>query len=160
MLTTRFSDIFIFSTYFTQSFFTFDQGYESVARYTKSTDIFECRFVLFPLLELSHWFLAVMEFENNLLYILDPFTGNQSTEDISRDHMNRLEKLETCYLQIHFENKYQQDWIEIQKSVKMPPRIPEQWDGHNCGIYLLEFGRCLQMGQNLTSLKETFQASD
>ena len=146
MLTTRFSDIFIFSTYFTQSFFTFDRGYESVARYTKSTDIFECRVVLFPLLELSHWFLAVMEFENNLLYILDPFTGNQSTEDISRDHMNRLEKLESGYLQIHFENKYQQDWIEIQKSVKMPPRIPEQWDGHNCGIYLLEFARCLANG--------------
>ena len=143
MLMNQFTDIFIFSTFFSQSYFTRDQGYESVARYTKNCDLFEYRVVLFPLLELSHWFLGVMEFQENRLYILDPYSKNQLSEAIMSDHMERLRKLESGFLKKTYENEEHGNWNAIQKSVMMPPSIPEQWDGHNCGVFLLEFSRCL-----------------
>ena len=103
LLMEKYTDTFVFSSFFSESFLTLDRGYEHVSRYTKSLDIFNCRLVLFPLLESSHWFLAVMQLDQNQLYILDPFIVNQSTQDIIDNHMKRLEKIENEYLKIHFE---------------------------------------------------------
>ena len=141
LLMQKFSDIFVYSTYFSQSFFTLNRDYENVKRYSKSTDIFKCRIVMFPLLELSHWFLAVYEVEDNKLYIMDPYTQNQSHDHIFNEHMQRLKKIETYFLQKHFESEKQDKWVNALLSVKMPPAIPEQLDGHNCGVFLLEFAR-------------------
>ena len=137
----KFPDVFIFTSYFSQSFFTLNRGYESVKNYTKSRDIFECRLVIFPLISHSHWFLAVYEVAENNLYILDPYTKDQPAQHTINEHMERLQKIERLYLMKHFETQKQEDWKDVLKGVKMPPIIPEQLDGHNCGVFLLEFTR-------------------
>ena len=141
LLMNKFTDIFIYPSYFSQSLFTLNRDYENLKRYTRSKDIFAFRIIMFPLIELSHWFLAVYEVENNYFYMLDPYTRDQPTEHTINEHMMRLEKIETCYLQKHYENQKQKEWAETSRSVKIPPAIPEQMDGHNCGIFLLEFAR-------------------
>ena len=59
--------------------------------------------------------------------------------------MKCLEKLERAFIWRHFENQYHQDLLEMDKSVKMPPSIPEQWDSHNCGVFLLEFAKYVSL---------------
>ena len=139
----KYKDVYIFTTYFGESFFVLNRGYEHVARYTRTIDLFQYRLAIFPIIQLSHWFLTVMDIENKHLYILDPYIANQSLKKIINDHMQRLEKLENCYLRKYFENNNESRWPEYEKSVKTPPSIPEQWDGHNCGVFVLEFSRCL-----------------
>ena len=141
LLMNKFTDVFVFSTYFSQSFFTLNRDYENLKGYTKSKDIFECRIVFFPLLEHSHWFVAVYESKNNDFYILDPYTRDQPVENTINEHLMRLEKIETYYLKKHYEIKKQKEWTEASRRVYMPPNIPEQVDGHNCGVFLLEFTR-------------------
>ena len=115
MLINQFTDIFIFPTFFSQAFLTLNRNYESLARHTNNYNIFNCRLVLFPLLELSHWFLAVMDFKERHFYILDPYIKNQEPGEIYTDHMQQLKKLESEFLKLHYENEELEEWTELKK---------------------------------------------
>ena len=141
LLMKRHEDVFIFSTFFTQSFFTHRKDYAYVKRFDKSPNLFECRLVMIPLLQHSHWFLCVMNLKDAKLSILDPYIKDNTKENIEKRHLEELSKIESEFLKVHFETKTSNSWRELVKSVLLPPSIPEQKDGHNCGLYLLEFSR-------------------
>ena len=132
------------TTWFSEAFLTLNRGYETVSRYTRSANIFDFLLVLFPLLQTSHWFLSVFDFENKELYILDPYVEEKNENFVVSEHMKELDKLERDYLLIHFTKTYPQEpWTPLKKFVKIPPLIPQQEDGWNCGVFLLQFSLCL-----------------
>ena len=55
--------------------------------------------------------------------------------------MRTLKKLENEFLKLHYEKKYSLSWRTMKKSVVLPPNIPEQEDGWNCGVHMLEMAR-------------------
>ena len=136
------NNCYIFSTLFSQYLFTLRKSYGEVNQWNKSSNIFNERIVLFPLFELSHWFLGVLEFKDKNIYILDPYVPqSKSIRSIKLEHKQRLEKLESEYLQPHFENLTGQSWESLTKNVSMYPEIPKQMDMSSCGIFLLKFAR-------------------
>ena len=54
-----------------------------------------------------------------------------------------LEKLENEFLVPYFYEKGYSDWTYLTKLVKIPPEIPKQDDGWNCGVFVLQFCLCL-----------------
>ena len=146
LINKKFNDVYIFPTYFCLQFITQRKSYEDVKKFDKSGGLFSLRIVMIPLLQQSHWFLCVMEYEKNRLYILDPYTKEKDANDIVREHQLTLNKIETGFLKLHMKNKFRKSLRSLNKDVLLPPSIPEQDDGFNCGCFLLQFERCLAMG--------------
>ena len=131
-------DVFVFSSFFSASFYIHNRSFATVNKFSRRKNIFNYRIVIFPLFELSHWFLAVMNNVSRELMILDPY--NPSNYVLNK-HKKRLEKLENDYLKIFYEEKNNDEWISIEKIVKLPPDIPSQSDGSSCGVFMLQFAR-------------------
>ena len=96
---------------------------------------------MFPMNEHCHWFLCVFQPCESLIYILDPYVKEDNKESILEKHLNSLGKLEQEFLKPHFEKKKSLEMDDLVKTVILPPFIPEQDDGSNCGIFMLEFAR-------------------
>ena len=142
LLGRKYKDVMIFTTFFSEMFFTRNRGYSIASRYCRSRDIFEKRLVIFPIVHHSHWFTAILNFDKKEIKMLDPYLKENNLIEIN-DHMNWLEKLEHNFLALYFYERGYSDWISLNKSVCIPPEIPKQDDGSNCGVFLLEFCRCL-----------------
>ena len=134
-------------------FFSRQRSYSSVSKYCHTVDIFQKRLVIFPILRHSHWVTAVFNFEENQLMILDPYIDEDNNTIEISDHSKLLEKLENEFLVLYFYEKGYSNWTTLSKLVKIPPEIPKQDDGWNCGVFVLEFVRCLCSRQkfNFTS---------
>ena len=132
------SDIMVFSSFFSASFFAQKKPFDLVNKFSKRKDIFAFKVVIFPLHELSHWFLAVLNNETKELCILDPFNPSKYVE---KKHIKRLEKLEQHYLKVFFELQSNEKWHPLNKVVKMPPEVPRQSDESSCGVFMLQFAR-------------------
>ena len=63
--------IFVFLSYFYDSLL--EKGYDHVKRWIKNVDIFDMRFVFYPMFENSHWFLGIQNNLTNRLQLLDPY---------------------------------------------------------------------------------------
>ena len=131
-------DVFVFSSHFSTSFYSQKKNYSMVNKFSRKKDIFSYRIVLFPLFELSHWFLAVIDNISGEATILDPYTPSKYVQN---KHKKRLDKLEKDYLKTFYAEKYNKELSPMRKSVKMPPQIPSQKDGSSCGVFMLQFGR-------------------
>ena len=162
LLMKKYKGIFIFSSYFCHYFFTLKKDYKDLRVFDKSGGLFNCRVVMIPIIHHYHWFLCVLEYHRNLLYILDPLLDEDENiqEHINRQHLDILNKLETDFLAIHIRKKYHRHLDTLTKSVLIPPEIPEQKDSSNCGVYMLQFERCLSMdvpfafsGSHMASLR-------
>ena len=153
LLGKKYRDVFIFPHFFAEMFFSRQRGYNNVSKYCHTVDIFQKRLVIFPILRHSHWVTAVLNFEEKRLVILDPYIDQERTTIEILDHLQLLEKLENEFLVLYFYDKGYSDWISLEKLVKIPPEIPKQDDGWNCGVFVLEFVRCLCSRQqfNFTS---------
>ena len=142
LLMRKYGDIFIFSSYFSYNFLVLKRNYDYVKRFDKSADLFKCRLVMFPLLQYSHWFLCFMDTQRHRLCILDPYIDREENrESITKTHLEELNKIEMEFLKIHFESKGNCHWRDLKKSVLLPPFIPEQLDGSQCGVFLISFAR-------------------
>jgi len=61
--------------------------------------------------------------------------------------MNILTNLKNNYLRPLFQ-KYNHQWEDITIRVQLPPEIPAQENGHDCGVFLLMFAKCLLLKLN------------
>ena len=141
ILMKKYPDIYIYPTFFNLSFFTLKRGYQQVMKFDKCEDSFSKRLVMFPMLEHCHWFLCVHQPNENILYILDPYGKENSVDKILEKHTTLLSKLEEEFLKPHYEKKKSKDLQDLFKTVVLPPLIPTQEDGYNCGVFMLEFQR-------------------
>ena len=134
-------DAYIFQTYFGLSLFTLKRNYKQIAKFDKSGGLHNFRIVMFPLNEHSHWFLCCLEPQERKLYIIDPYIGENTMENIKKEHMKRLKTMEEKFLKPHQKKTTGTEMQALQKSVLMPPEVPQQHDGYNCGVFLLQFAR-------------------
>ena len=126
-------DTFIFSSHFTESFFSLNRSYSQVSKYCKNTNLFEKKLVFFPILSSSHWFLIVLETESCNLKVYDPYIKGSNATVLKSHHSEFLSKLEKEFLNpycaINLSNTK-----SFKKEILFPPAIPEQQDGYNCEI--------------------------
>ena len=144
--------IFVFSSYFYGSLL--EKGYDHVKRWMKNVDIFDMRFVFYPMFENSHWFLGIQNNLTNKLQLLDPYDPsykivlssknsmyskdiekikNDRLKEIIHKHKQRLENIVNLFLKMH------ERYHEFQIEVLVPPSIPKQTNDNDCGVFLLEF---------------------
>ena len=138
-------DVFIFSTFFSQTFFTDKRPHATNKKFNKTKDLFSKRLVFFPLHQLSHWYLCYMDYENACLFILDPHIDKEMTiadiERLRNRYDVQLKKLEDEFLKVTYVELKRSDWKEMKRSIRFPPSIPRQKDDENCGCFLLNFIR-------------------
>jgi hypothetical protein len=65
------TSVFVFDSHFLEHLSK--HGYNGVKRWDKNVNIFEKKFVFYPLFENYHWFLAVQDNDAKLIYLLEPF---------------------------------------------------------------------------------------
>ena len=116
------------------------ENYQKVKRWTKSTDIFEKDYIVFPINAFSHWFCVIIL---NVGNILTP-KANRQTQIIYCDSM--LEKRDFIvatvreYLQ---QELFEKKKIEIRIFEGNSPcyqlLLPRQTNCHDCGLYMLAY---------------------
>ena len=144
--------IFVFSSYFYSRLIEF--GYDHVKRWMKNVDIFDMKFVFYPMFENSHWFLGIQNNLTNQLQLLDPYDPsynivlssknrmyakdleqmkNDRLKKIIHKHKSRLENIVNLFLKKH------ERYCDFQLDVLVPPSIPKQTNDNDCGVFLIEF---------------------
>ena len=72
-----FNDIFVFSTFF---YNTLKNDPQRAKRQTRNTNIFSKRYVYFPIHEVNHWYLIMIDNINNHIESLDPYQYNNNAK--------------------------------------------------------------------------------
>ena len=155
--------IFVFSSYFYSRLIEF--GYDHVKRWMKNVDIFDMKFVFYPMFENSHWFLGIQNNLTNQLQLLDPYDPsynivlssknrmyakdleqmkNDRLKKIIHKHKNRLENIVNLFLKKH------ERYCDFQLDVLVPPSIPKQTNDNDCGVFLIEFMKFTTVGKQFT----------
>ena len=146
MLNKHNSNIFIYDTTFHTAFV--EGGFERVQNYYRRKNVLSFNSIFIPVHLGSHWFLITYNGEE--LISFDPYNYPDSVGRKKQDlleinkkfHTDILTKLKCNYLQPLFQ-KYNKQWIDISIKVKLPPEIPAQDNGHDCGVFLLMFAKCI-----------------
>ena len=77
MIQECFNDIFVFSTFF---YNTLKNDPQRAKRQTRNTNIFSKRYVYFPIHEVNHWYLIMIDNINNHIESLDPYQYNNNAK--------------------------------------------------------------------------------
>lgn len=119
------------------------KGYEGVKRWTKKIDLFSKWLVLIPIHLEIHWSLVTVSMANKTINYYDSqgIVFRHTTENIMK------------YLQSEAKEKkqaaFQKGWkITIIKG------IPQQKNDSDCGVFVLEYCRCLSVKQPLRFSQE------
>ena len=76
IITEQFKDsIFVFSSLFYKNLVK--HGFESIKRWSKLVNIFGKKYIFYPIIENSHWFLIIQNNVTNQLNLLDPYVDFQ-----------------------------------------------------------------------------------
>ena len=128
-----FNDIFVFSTFF---YNTLKNDPQRAKRQTRNTNIFSKRYVYFPIHEVNHWYLIMIDNINNHIESLDPYQYNNNAKAkknarlIQNKKKRDIEKFLVSLEDYPAEKKY---------SMLTNNNIPKQTNGHDCGVYMLMF---------------------
>ena len=140
------NEVFIFTTYFYNSFST--HGFETVQNYYRKYNLFSYKTILIPVHHGSHWFLIT--YNGDKLESYDPFnypgtTSQERKEKLEENyqlHLQMLTSLKDNYWKQLF-HKHNKPFNEPSIIVHLPPSIPSQDNGHDCGVFLLSFAKCI-----------------
>lgn len=89
---------------------------------------------LIPICSGYHWILASIDFLNNEINIYDSLHGEYS-------HTVRIIN---GFLQFQGINSLKANY----------PMVPTQHNGYDCGVFVMEFGRCLLLGDDINSFSQ------
>ena len=144
LLTENRCETFSFTSFFYEAF-TYG-GFKRVKNYDKKKDnILSCEKIFFPIHIPGHWFLIM--FDGKYLQSYDPYNDSDTPIEMNYDeHAEILTKLRDGYLRPLFD-KYKKPWNDVQIKVNLPPEIPSQENGYDCGVFLLTFAKYLVLGK-------------
>lgn len=91
-------------------------------------------FFFVPICYGHHWILAVVDFTNNEIKIYDSLHGQYS----------KVVKTLNGFLQFQ----------GIKPLNATYPMVPSQHNGYDCGVFVMEFGRCLLLRENINSFSQ------
>ena len=142
--------VYIFSTYFYQSLV--NRGVDNMNGWTQNVNIFEKKYVFFPIHENSHWYLILLNNIDKALYILDPYVpltnlkfpkshekdfikaSEKENYNIGFEHEKRLNIILHEYILMHHQCP-----LNIIYTVSVNDNIPKQTNDYDCGVFLLAF---------------------
>jgi len=116
-----------------------NRGYESVKRWTKSFNLFDKDMVFVPINSGGHWTGIVIEPKKQTIIFFD------SNWSVGR------KKLETTCSHIRKECHQQKgrNLPEEWKAQTAAGRVPHQRNGHDCGVFLPMFFKCISDGERM-----------
>lgn len=87
-----------------------------------------------PICSGYHWILAVIDFISNEIQIYDSLHGQYSSIVKTLNGFLRFQGLDTLH--------------------SYYPMVPTQRNGYDCGVFVMEFGRCLLLGDDINSFSQ------
>ncbi|CAJ1071959.1 sentrin-specific protease 5-like [Xyrichtys novacula] len=127
--------------HFLNSFFhrqLMTKGYEGVKRWTKQVDLFSKSMLLVPIHLEVHWCLVSADIAKKKICIYDS-QGN-GLQKIARNILKYLMTEAKEKKQSGFENGW---------AVSFDEKVPQQTNENDCGVFVLEYSRCLALGKPL-----------
>ncbi|XP_028283519.1 sentrin-specific protease 5-like isoform X2 [Parambassis ranga] len=129
------------TVHFLNSFFhrqLMTKGYDGVKRWTKQVDLFSKSLLLVPIHLEVHWCLVIADIVKKKICLYDS-QGN-ALQKVARNILKYLmteakEKQHTA-----FENGW---------TVSFDEKIPQQTNENDCGVFVLEYSRCLALTRPL-----------
>ena len=136
--------IFVFSTFFYTAFK--EHGFDRVATYYRKHNILSYTKILIPIHTINHWFLVT--FNGLELISYDPYnypdvSGKKKQQQLYQNKQfqeSLLLDLSNNYFKPLYE-QYGREWIGLTLKSKIPPEIPAQDNGFDCGVFLVIFAK-------------------
>ncbi|XP_034558549.1 sentrin-specific protease 5-like [Notolabrus celidotus] len=114
------------------------KGYDGVKRWTKQVDLFSKSLLLVPVHLEVHWCLVTADMVRKKICIYDS-KGN-ALQKIARNILK--------YLMTEAKEKKQTDY-ENGWAVSFDEKVPQQTNENDCGVFVLEYSRCLALAKPL-----------
>lgn len=124
------------NSFFHRQFMT--KGYEGVKRWTKKVDLFSKSLLLVPIHLEVHWCLVTVDVLQRKICLYDS-QGN-ATMKVARNILKYLIKEAKEKKQTAFENTW---------TVSFDEKVPQQTNENDCGVFVLEYSRCLALRKPL-----------
>ncbi|XP_051254389.1 uncharacterized protein LOC127362580 [Dicentrarchus labrax] len=127
--------------HFLNSFFhrqLMTKGYDGVKRWTKQVDLFSKSLLLVPIHLEVHWCLVTADIVKKKICLYDS-QGN-ALQKVARNILK--------YLMTEAKEK-KQTAFESGWAVSFDEKIPQQTNENDCGVFVLEYSRCLALGEPL-----------
>ncbi|KAM8851175.1 sentrin-specific protease 5-like [Spinachia spinachia] len=127
--------------HFLNSFFhrqLMTKGYDGVKRWTKQVDLFSKTLLLVPIHLEVHWCLVTADIDKKKICIYDS-QGN-ALQKVARNILK--------YLMTEAKEKKHSDF-ESGWKVSYDEIIPQQTNENDCGVFILEYSRCLALAKPL-----------
>ncbi|XP_041848184.1 sentrin-specific protease 5-like isoform X2 [Melanotaenia boesemani] len=125
--------------HFLNSFFhrqLMTKGYDGVKRWTKQVDLFSKNLLLVPIHLEVHWCLVTADIPTKKICLYDS-QGN-ALQKVARNILK--------YLMTEAKQK-QQSAFEDGWTVSYDEKIPQQTNENDCGVFVLEYSRCLALSR-------------
>ena len=140
LLTKGSNELFAFSSFF---FVSLQRGgLRRVKSWYSSQNITQYKKIFIPInYKENHWILCV--FDGNNLTCYEPYMsieGSKLKDKQRREYEKFLSRIRNEYLKPVFKLK-----TSIIIDIKMPPEIPKQNNGHDCGVFCLMFARYITL---------------
>ncbi|XP_078725142.1 uncharacterized protein LOC144942266 isoform X2 [Lampetra fluviatilis] len=122
--------------YFFTSFFYSHlkrRGYDGVKRWTKKVSVFSRRLLLLPLHLGLHWALGVVRLQTHEISLCDSAPSPATTACLT---------IMSRYLTEEAKARDRPD-LKVPWSIHLPKNLPRQMNGNDCGVFVLEYCRCL-----------------
>ncbi|XP_026005541.1 sentrin-specific protease 5-like isoform X2 [Astatotilapia calliptera] len=127
--------------HFLNSFFhrqLMTKGYDGVKRWTKQVDLFSKRLLLVPIHLEVHWCLVTADIVQKKICLYDS-QGN-GLQKVGRNILK--------YLMTEAKEK-KQTAFESGWTVAFDEKVPQQTNENDCGVFVLEYSRCLALTRPL-----------
>ncbi|XP_077955264.1 sentrin-specific protease 5 isoform X3 [Gasterosteus aculeatus] len=127
--------------HFLNSFFhrqLMTKGYDGVKRWTKQVDLFSKSLLLVPIHLEVHWCLVTADIEKKKICLYDS-QGN-ALQKVARNILKYLMTEAKEKQHTDFESGWEVSYDEI---------IPQQTNENDCGVFILEYSRCLALAKPL-----------
>ncbi|KAF3699089.1 Sentrin-specific protease 5 [Channa argus] len=127
--------------HFLNSFFhrqLMTKGYDGVKRWTKQVNLFSKSLLLVPIHLEVHWCLVTADFAKKMICLYDS-QGN-ALQKVARNILKYLVTEAKQKQQTAFENGW---------TVSFDEEIPQQTNENDCGVFVLEYSRCLALSKPL-----------
>ncbi|XP_014045270.2 uncharacterized protein isoform X1 [Salmo salar] len=128
--------VHFFNSFFHRQLMT--KGYEGVKRWTKKVDLFSKALLLIPIHLEIHWCLVTADTAGKRIHLYDSqgIVFKEAAENVLRYiHTEAKERKQTAF---------QNGW-----KMYINERIPQQTNENDCGVFVLEYCRCLALGKPL-----------
>lgn len=132
--------------HFLNSFFhrqLMTKGYEGVKRWTKQVDLFSKHLLLVPVHLEVHWCLVTADFIKKTICLYD--SQGIGLQKVARNIVKYL---------IKEAKEKKQSAFEMGWTVLLQEEIPQQTNENDCGVFVLEYSRCLALSEPLQFLQK------